>query len=230
MVKNPTKQRLVAFFTHLCTSLIVFIALFSVIYFAWFPYALIEASGGLEGLSLIAGVDLILGPLLTLVIYDISKKKWELIRDIGTILTLQITCLVGGTIIVYQAKPLAVIHVHDTFHVFRKDDFNALNIDWTKLDTFSGGYPKILYVNTEKEEAARLTKEILDSLNKKLPLRFRLDSYKKLPHNKDEITSILHLSGGNNDNNCITQKITSTYNSGTICFHPETFIFTNFSH
>ena len=227
-VHSPIKQRFTAFFLHLGTSLAVFIALFFVIYLVWFPHALIEATGGTDGLAIVVAVDLVLGPLLTLVVYDISKSKRHLIRDISSILILQLSCLFGGVYIVHQSKPIAIVHVYDTFHVFRKDDFKALDIDWAPLREFPGGYPKLLYVRAEENEPAQISKGILDMLNKKRPQQLRLDLYEEMPHDSTQITAILQTNIESNNPDCITQNITSVYKSGSICFHPSTFIFTDF--
>ncbi|OUS08833.1 hypothetical protein A9Q81_00545 [Gammaproteobacteria bacterium 42_54_T18] len=178
-------------------------------------------------MTIIAAVDIVLGPLLTLVVYDITKTKWHLVRDIGVITALQLSCLVAGTLIVNQAKPIAVVHVYDTFHVISKPDFNSRGIDPSPLTEFTGSYPKILYTATETNPIAFLTKSTLDKLNKKIPLQWRLSAYRAIPQNAEEINRILQSSKAAS-RECITQNITSRYTSGTVCFNPNNLIFTDF--
>ncbi len=222
------RPRFTAFLIHFAGSVGLIAAVFSVIYLVWFPRALAAASGGLEGLTIVAAVDVVLGPLLTFVIYDIAKSKSHLARDIGVIVFLQLAGLIAGVHIVYEARPIAVVHVYDTFYVFRQPDFDALDIDSNALNKFSGNYPKILYVDSEKNPVAFLAKKTLDELNRVQPPQLRLDLYRNMPRDSIQITSILRKTKADNPSDCIVQNIESAYTSGAICFHTETFKFTDF--
>ncbi|KAB0769044.1 hypothetical protein F7O87_33620, partial [Pseudomonas aeruginosa] len=59
-----------AFFIHLLISLAIFIVLLAIICLWWYPGALFEIAGGWQGVRIVAAVDMVLGPLLTLVVYD----------------------------------------------------------------------------------------------------------------------------------------------------------------
>jgi len=222
------RPRFTAFLIHFAGSVGLIAAIFSVIYLVWFPHALAAASGGLEGLTIIAAVDVVLGPLLTFVIYDVAKSKSHLARDIGVIIFLQLAALIAGVSVVYAAKPIAIVHVYDTFYVFRQPDFDALDINSNALNKFSGNYPKILYVDSEKNPVAFLAKKTLDKLNRAKPAQLRVDLYRNMPRNNIQIASVLRKTKADNSADCTVQNIESVYTSGTICFHTETFKFTDF--
>lgn len=78
------KNRFQAFGIHLLISFILFLFLAAIIKFFWYPGLLFETEGGWEGIKLIAGVDLVIGPLLTLIVYNI--KKPELKQDFWPLL------------------------------------------------------------------------------------------------------------------------------------------------
>ena len=59
-------SRFSAFSIHFGISLLIFAALSAVILLVWYPGYFFELDGGWEGLRIIIGVDLVLGPLLTL--------------------------------------------------------------------------------------------------------------------------------------------------------------------
>ena len=87
-------NRWTAFAIHLTGSAIAFLLLAFTIRQLWYPGVLFFTEGGLEGLKLIAGVDIIIGPLLTLIVYNIQKR--ELRRDLAIIGIFQALCFAGG--------------------------------------------------------------------------------------------------------------------------------------
>lgn len=101
-----------AFGIHLAISLLIFIALAALIY-RWYPGILFQYDGGLEGIQLIAGVDLVIGPLLTLVVFNRAKKSLK--ADLAIIALLQVVCLIGGMWTVYQTRPVAVVYADGAF-------------------------------------------------------------------------------------------------------------------
>ena len=223
------KPRFVAFLLHLGMSLALIAVVFSIIYLAWFPHALAAASGGLEGLTIVAAVDVVLGPLLTLVIYDIAKSKAHLARDIGVIIFLQLSCLIAGVFVVHEARPLVVVHVFDTFHVLSQPSFDALDLDSGVLNKFSGDYPKMLYVDVEKNAVAFFNRKILDGLNRKQPPHLRSGLYRDMPRDSVQAASILQETKADNSSDCTVQNIESAYTAGAVCFNTETFMFTDFT-
>ncbi len=62
-------NRYQAFGLHLGISFLIFMILASIIIFFWYPGFLFSTDGGWQGIRLIAGVDLVIGPFLTLMIY-----------------------------------------------------------------------------------------------------------------------------------------------------------------
>jgi|GEM_PF-396670 len=225
--QSQIKQRLIACLLHFSVSFMLFMVLLSLIYFVWFPRALALASGGLEGLTLIAIVDVVLGPLLTLVVFDLTKPKKVLMRDLSVITSVQFLCLMIGAHIVYQARPLAVVHVFNTFHVLNASDFEVRDIDVGVLEALPGGYPKIVYLDSEDNSVAFMTKQMLDELNNKPPFHFRVEGYQNMPKDQAEVQTIFHEEKSS-DAGCWLQNVTSLYTSGSICFHPETHRFTDF--
>src|SRR4051812_9555012 len=69
------RPRLKAGGTHFAISLAVAAAVFSTIYFLWFPGVLFDGAGGRDLLQLIILVDVTLGPLLTFVVFVPGKRS-----------------------------------------------------------------------------------------------------------------------------------------------------------
>jgi hypothetical protein len=83
------KSRFTSFFIHLLLSSTILAILVSIVIFSWYPGALMFAGGAEQGLNIVIAVDMALGPLLTLVVYNITKPRKELIRDLAIIAIFQ---------------------------------------------------------------------------------------------------------------------------------------------
>ncbi len=93
--------RLKASALHLILSLLVVCASTALLVASWYPGALLFAAGGTQLLILIVSVDLILGPLLTFVVFD--RRKQSLAFDLAFIVVLQLCALAYGMYASYLA-------------------------------------------------------------------------------------------------------------------------------
>ena len=112
MLTGRITNRWQAFAIHLIISIAIFIVLAALIY-RWYPGVLFLHDGGFEGMKLIAGVDLVIGPLLTLLVFNRAKKSLQM--DLSIIAGLQIACLIAGMWAVYQTRPVAVVFSEGAF-------------------------------------------------------------------------------------------------------------------
>lgn len=102
------RSRLIAASLHFLASLSIFMLLLLIVIKLWYPQPHFSASGGLQGLTIIALVDLVLGPLITLIIYNVTKPKKELIIDLSIIILIQLSALFYGMHTVYTQRPVAL--------------------------------------------------------------------------------------------------------------------------
>jgi hypothetical protein len=97
-------QKLKASGTHLLLSVLVFVGIIWVCIELWYPPPFFWIDGGIQVTQLAALVDLVLGPLLTLVVFRRGKK--ELVRDLAIIGLVQVGFLVWGVSVLYRERPL----------------------------------------------------------------------------------------------------------------------------
>ena len=157
-------SRFSAFGVHIGISLIIFVVLAYLIVFQWYPGMFFNTDGGWRGMRIIFAVDLVLGPVLTLIVFKTGKPGLKL--DLALIGMLQIVCLVIGTYIVYNERPLAVVYNDGRFTVMTKDDYLSDNgIPTPDLRHFPGKYPKWVEVDipTDVEAEAELRTEVFRS-------------------------------------------------------------------
>jgi hypothetical protein len=115
--KSPFALRLKATAAHAAISTFVVGAVALLVFGLWYPGAYRELAGGGRLLLLIAGVDMVLGPLLTLAVFDVRKRKAELIRDVGVVALLQASALAYGLWTMAVARPVHEVFEVDLFRV-----------------------------------------------------------------------------------------------------------------
>lgn len=109
-------NRYQAFAAHLSLSLVIFLVLSICITQHWYPGLLFEAGSGWKAIGIIIGIDLILGPVLTLMIFN--SKKRNLKFDLMMIAILQFSALIYGSWVIFQSRPIAIVYIGSSFHVF----------------------------------------------------------------------------------------------------------------
>lgn len=111
------RQRMRAAGIHLLLSLAGAALAAGLVFGLWYPGIYRVLAGGRELFLLIVTVDVILGPLLTFIVFD-SKKFWpSLRRDLAIIGSIQLAALLYGLTTVYEARPVAMVFEVDRFRV-----------------------------------------------------------------------------------------------------------------
>jgi hypothetical protein len=100
------KFRFKAFGLHWLASSIALSSIFGALYFGWYRWPGWYLTDVVHLVIVIAGVDIVLGPLLTFVVARSSKPRRELTRDIAVIVAVQLCALVYGTVSLWNGRPL----------------------------------------------------------------------------------------------------------------------------
>lgn len=88
----------------------------------WYPYPYREVSGGRTLFLIVVTVDVILGPLITLAIFD-RRKGWRHLRfDLGVVVLVQLAALWYGLWTVFVARPVHLVFEIDRFRVVHAVD------------------------------------------------------------------------------------------------------------
>jgi hypothetical protein len=98
---------------HLGISLVIAALVGCLIYFVWYPHPYFQVAGGSNLMLLIMGVDIVIGPLLTLVVYKAGKKSLRF--DLACIAVLQATAFLYGFSVIAQARPVFIVARLDRF-------------------------------------------------------------------------------------------------------------------
>lgn len=103
------KGRLRASGIHLGLSLGIAALAAVVVFGLWYPYPYREISGGRSLFMLVVSVDVVMGPLITLVIFNRAKPRRELMVDFSVVALLQLAALSYGMWTVFVARPVHVV-------------------------------------------------------------------------------------------------------------------------
>ena len=102
----PYKSKMKAFGFHFAFSLFLFVIAVVWIYVSLYPSIHFSINGGRQGVQLIFAIDLILGPVLTFLIWNPKKGFKEKFLDLSVVGIVQISALLYGMYTVYQQHPV----------------------------------------------------------------------------------------------------------------------------
>lgn len=147
---------------HLLLSLMVAALTAVLVFGVWFPVPYRELSGGLALFVLILCVDVVCGPLLTLLLLHPSKVRHLLLIDAVLIAGLQLSALAYGLHSLSLARPVAVVFEADRFRVVACADIQEIDLpkapEWVRPWGFES--PRVLGTR-----GARTGAEKLNSVN-----------------------------------------------------------------
>jgi hypothetical protein len=122
------RPKLGAAAVHLALSALVAGAVAALVLGIWYPMPFREISGGRELFFLVISVDLVLGPLVTLVIFDRLKPFKALRRDLAIVAALQLAGLAYGVHTVWLVRPVYMVFEVDRFQVVRAIDVDDADL------------------------------------------------------------------------------------------------------
>lgn len=112
--------KLKAFTIHLLISALIALCVVALVFFIWYPVPLHTAVGVTGIFLMLLAVDVILGPLLTLLVYKPGKKT--LVMDLTVIALLQLSALGYGLYTMAEGRPAWLVFGGQHFELVRKVD------------------------------------------------------------------------------------------------------------
>lgn len=130
------KFRLLCFASHLAVSFAIALCALFVVFSLWYPAPLDKALGVVSIFVLLLAIDVIVGPLLTLLVAKQGKKTLKM--DLLTIGVIQFLALAYGLYTVAQGRPLWLIYDAGRFEVVQA--YEAV------LDSNDRSSPKVFHL------------------------------------------------------------------------------------
>ncbi|MCC6869734.1 MAG: hypothetical protein IT522_13010 [Burkholderiales bacterium] len=126
MLTLRSLNRWQAFLIHLGLSISIAAVVIVLVVIVWYPPPYFTAMGGALLLRLIIGVDVVVGPIVTLLIFD--PRKPRLAVDLAIVATVQLAALVYGTLVMFEARPAWNVFVKDRFEVTAANHVDAASL------------------------------------------------------------------------------------------------------
>lgn len=124
------KEKLKAFTIHLSISFCVGLLFSIIIFFIWYPSPLAKATGVTTIFLILLFIDVIIGPLLTFIVYQKNKKTLKF--DLICIAVIQVAALIYGFNTVYQGKPAWLVFNADRADIVRINELDLRKIAQAK--------------------------------------------------------------------------------------------------
>ena len=123
--------RIRAFIYHGLLSAVIILLVCTVALLRWFPYPLYLLDGTLGALLMLALVDIVIGPAITLLVFTANKSIKERAIDCSVIACVQVAALGYGLSQIHDQEIVALVHVDNAFHpVPRKELYQEIKDEW----------------------------------------------------------------------------------------------------
>ena len=117
--------RLKAFGLHLLGSVCLLSLALGSLYLGWYRWPGWYLAGALTIALVLAGVDVVIGPLLTLVIAHPKKPRRELARDISIIVVVQLIAAGYGIVTLWNGRPLYYTYSEKFLEMVQAQDVSS---------------------------------------------------------------------------------------------------------
>ena len=117
------RPRLHAAAVHLGCCVAVAAAVLALVFVGWYPSPLDSLAGVDTILLIMLGADVVLGPLVTLIVFDRAKKSLKL--DLAAVAVIQLVALGYGLHTLHQGRPAHLVFVKDRFELIAPADLRA---------------------------------------------------------------------------------------------------------
>jgi hypothetical protein len=108
---------------HFAICILIALAVVAIMFFLWYPSPYFQAMGGGGLLTLIVGIDVIVGPIITLIIFNTKKKSLKF--DLTCVAFVQVVALAYGVSTMFQARPVYTVFNNDRFDVVIAADMDV---------------------------------------------------------------------------------------------------------
>ncbi|MEL7536739.1 MAG: hypothetical protein AAFM91_06675 [Pseudomonadota bacterium] len=179
-------SKIQGFLLHLAISATVVGIALAVIFLVWYPYPYFHIAGAFDVVQVLVGVDLVLGPALTLYLYR-PGKPWVRV-DLAVIAAIQIAALVYGLWTIHSERPRYMVFAVDRYIVLGDRDINRADVATELADGQQLSGPLYVAAILPADEAARqqLLTELLDG---KPDIEYRPEFWYALDARLADVTS-----------------------------------------
>lgn len=161
------RPRLRAAAIHIGISTVLLAVPLYLIVFRWYPDFHFAVDGGWQGVRLMMAIDLVLGPLLTLIVFNPAKARRLIVLDLSVIGVIQLGAMAWGIYAIHSQHPIAVNFSRGAFHSITAEPLRIEKTDPQVVLQYSDRRPPLVYVRdaaNDDEEARKQLQEFVGGL------------------------------------------------------------------
>ena len=180
-------SRIKAFLTHFGLSVLVVSLVLTVVLMFWYPPPFFQVIGATDALRILIGVDLVLGPLLTLVLFKPGKRG--LVFDMSCVALMQLSALAYGVSVLYEERPYFVVFTKDRFEVLARKDVDLSRTNSPELTDKPWRQPIFVVASmpADEQEYSQVLEEIV--FEGKPDIQYRPEFWAPYATNSDAVLS-----------------------------------------
>jgi len=187
-----------AFLIHLAASLFVFSIILMLIVYVWYPAPYFDNEYRMKWIAMIAFVDVVLGPGLTLLVYRAGKPSVRF--DMSVILIFQITALSWGVWSAWKGHPVTTVYFDGQIYCLDRKELKATG---ATDDLTAGSMTDEIMLMLPYPETMDEKRTYLNRADKDKPMVLSLGEYYRsvttddtatFGENQEDIKNIISLS------------------------------------
>ena len=206
------REKIKASAIHLSISAFIIGIFYLFVLTVWYPSPYFQVSGLLSIMLMLVAIDLIIGPLLTFIVF--KPKKPSLKFDLLVIAIIQMVALAYGAMAVYKGHPVYVAYTIDRFTLISVGEADPAQAKYNEFKVSTYGKPKVVYAKMPEkgeernnlmfsaisggrdlEHHAEYYEPIDQYTNKILERSVAVDKILAYPDSKKELESFLEKQG-----------------------------------
>lgn len=140
----------------------------AVVFLLWYPAPLAQATGVTCIFLMLLAIDVIIGPLFTLLVYKHGKKTLKF--DLAVIIVIQLSAFIYGFYCTAQGRPAWIIFNVDRFELVRvneilEDNIRQATLDFQKSSWFGAQYAAVQIAQDTKQRNDDMFAEVLGGVS-----------------------------------------------------------------
>jgi len=176
------KNKLKAFFTHFLLSAIAVSLIFLTIVLVWFPSPFLGLTNFKDIATIVIAVDLVLGPLLTFVVFNPKKKSLK--KDLAVIVSIQVFALSYGIYTLFLTHPVYITFHDNAFNIVIAKQATPEKAKYQQLKVSKLSKPTFVFMKTNKETRDKL---FADTMNGGRDIEAHAEFYEPYADNLESI-------------------------------------------
>lgn len=145
---------------HALISAVVLLSTLLFTLLVWYRPPLAQATGAMTVMMIMAGVDVVLGPLVTLIVFNPAKKSLRF--DMACVVSVQLAFLLYGVSGLYSGRPAYVVFAENRFVLTCANDIDPKDLSQATREEFRQ-IPKLgaHYVATRQPEDLKTRNDLV---------------------------------------------------------------------